>query len=1815
MLNPDGTVTFTPNADFNGDADFTYTVTDGDLTSNTATVTVDVAAVNDAPVAADDSLMATEDTPVTYTAAQLLGNDSDVDGDSITIASVTSGTGGTAVLNPDGTVTFTPNADFNGDADFTYTVTDGDLTSNTATVTVDVAAVNDAPVAADDSLMATEDTPVTYTAAQLLGNDSDVDGDSITIASVTSGTGGTAVLNPDGTVTFTPNADFNGDADFTYTVTDGDLTSNTATVTVDVAAVNDAPVAADDSLMATEDTPVTYTAAQLLGNDSDVDGDSITIASVTSGTGGTAVLNPDGTVTFTPNADFNGDADFTYTVTDGDLTSNTATVTVDVAAVNDAPVAADDSLMATEDTPVTYTAAQLLGNDSDVDGDSITIASVTSGTGGTAVLNPDGTVTFTPNADFNGDADFTYTVTDGDLTSNTATVTVDVAAVNDAPVAADDSLMATEDTPVTYTAAQLLGNDSDVDGDSITIASVTSGTGGTAVLNPDGTVTFTPNADFNGDADFTYTVTDGDLTSNTATVTVDVAAVNDAPVAADDSLMATEDTPVTYTAAQLLGNDSDVDGDSITIASVTSGTGGTAVLNPDGTVTFTPNADFNGDADFTYTVTDGDLTSNTATVTVDVAAVNDAPVAADDSLMATEDTPVTYTAAQLLGNDSDVDGDSITIASVTSGTGGTAVLNPDGTVTFTPNADFNGDADFTYTVTDGDLTSNTATVTVDVAAVNDAPVAADDSLMATEDTPVTYTAAQLLGNDSDVDGDSITIASVTSGTGGTAVLNPDGTVTFTPNADFNGDADFTYTVTDGDLTSNTATVTVDVAAVNDAPVAADDSLMATEDTPVTYTAAQLLGNDSDVDGDSITIASVTSGTGGTAVLNPDGTVTFTPNADFNGDADFTYTVTDGDLTSNTATVTVDVAAVNDAPVAADDSLMATEDTPVTYTAAQLLGNDSDVDGDSITIASVTSGTGGTAVLNPDGTVTFTPNADFNGDADFTYTVTDGDLTSNTATVTVDVAAVNDAPVAADDSLMATEDTPVTYTAAQLLGNDSDVDGDSITIASVTSGTGGTAVLNPDGTVTFTPNADFNGDADFTYTVTDGDLTSNTATVTVDVAAVNDAPVAADDSLMATEDTPVTYTAAQLLGNDSDVDGDSITIASVTSGTGGTAVLNPDGTVTFTPNADFNGDADFTYTVTDGDLTSNTATVTVDVAAVNDAPVAADDSLMATEDTPVTYTAAQLLGNDSDVDGDSITIASVTSGTGGTAVLNPDGTVTFTPNADFNGDADFTYTVTDGDLTSNTATVTVDVAAVNDAPVAADDSLMATEDTPVTYTAAQLLGNDSDVDGDSITIASVTSGTGGTAVLNPDGTVTFTPNADFNGDADFTYTVTDGDLTSNTATVTVDVAAVNDAPVAADDSLMATEDTPVTYTAAQLLGNDSDVDGDSITIASVTSGTGGTAVLNPDGTVTFTPNADFNGDADFTYTVTDGDLTSNTATVTVDVAAVNDAPVAADDSLMATEDTPVTYTAAQLLGNDSDVDGDSITIASVTSGTGGTAVLNPDGTVTFTPNADFNGDADFTYTVTDGDLTSNTATVTVDVAAVNDAPVAADDSLMATEDTPVTYTAAQLLGNDSDVDGDSITIASVTSGTGGTAVLNPDGTVTFTPNADFNGDADFTYTVTDGDLTSNTATVTVDVAAVNDAPVAADDSLMATEDTPVTYTAAQLLGNDSDVDGDSITIASVTSGTGGTAVLNPDGTVTFTPNADFNGDADFTYTVTDGDLTSNTATVTVDVAAVNDAPVAADDSLMATEDTPVTYRRRSCWATTAMSMATASRSPV
>ncbi|MES9994162.1 MAG: Ig-like domain-containing protein [Candidatus Thiodiazotropha sp.] len=1000
-----------------------------------------------------------------------------------------------------------------------------------------------------------------------------------------------------------------------------------------------------------------------------------------------------------------------------------------------------------------------------------------------------------------------------------------------------------------------------------------------------------------------------------------------------------------------------------------------------------------------------------------------------------------------------------------------------------------------------------------------------------------------------------------------------GNPVYTPNADFNGTDTFTYTVDDGNGGTDTATVTVTVGAVNDAPVAADDAVGTDEDTPVTI---DVLPNDSDPDGDTLSVLSVTQGTNGSVVIDPvSGNPVYTPNPDFNGTDTFTYTVDDGNGGTDTATVTVTVGAVNDVPVAADDAVGTDEDTPVTV---DVLPNDNDPDGDTLSVLTVTQGTNGSVAIDPvSGNPVYTPNPDFNGTDTFTYTVDDGNGGVDTATVTVTVGAVNDAPVATDDSVGTDEDTPVTV---DVLPNDSDPDGDTLSVLSVTQGANGSVAIDPiSGNPVYTPNPDFNGTDTFTYTVDDGNGGVDTATVTVTVGAVNDAPVATDDSVGTDEDTPVTV---DVLPNDSDPDGDTLSVLSVTQGSNGSVAIDPvSGNPVYTPNPDFNGTDTFTYTVDDGNGGTDTATVTVTVGAVNDAPVATDDSVGTDEDTPVTV---DVLPNDSDPDGDTLSVLSVTQGTNGSVAIDPvSGNPVYTPNSDFNGTDTFTYTVDDGNGGTDTATVTVTVGAVNDAPVATDDSVGTDEDTPVTV---DVLPNDSDPDGDTLSVLSVTQGTNGSVAIDPvSGNPVYTPNPDFNGTDTFTYTVDDGNGGVDTATVTVTVGAVNDAPVATDDTIGTDEDTPVTV---DVLPNDSDPDGDTLSVLSVTQGTNGSVAIDPvSGNPVYTPNPDFNGTDTFTYTVDDGNGGTDTATVTVTVGAVNDAPEATDDTIGTDEDTPVTV---DVLPNDSDPDGDTLSVLSVTQGTNGSVGIDPvSGNPVYTPNPDFNGTDTFTYTVDDGNGGTDTATVTVTVGAVNDAPVAADDSIGTSEDTPVTI---DVLPNDTDPDGDILSIAAFTQGTNGTVSIDPvSGNPVYTPNADFNGTDTFTYTVDDGNGGTDTATVTVTVGAVNDAPVAADDAIGTDEDTPVTV---DVLPNDSDPDGDALSVLSVTQGTNGSVVIDPvSGNPVYTPNPDFNGTDTFTYTIDDGNGGTDTATVTVTVAAVNDAPVAADDAVGTDEDAPVT----------------------
>ena len=373
----------------------------------------------------------------------VLINDSDLDGalqvTRFVLQGMTYPAGATAsafTMQSDGTFSFSPSNPYLGASPLvvTYAVETG--ASSTLTINI-----NNLPIARNDSAITNESAAITIA---VRSNDTDADGDSLTVASVTQGANGSVVIDPvTGNPIYTPNAGFVGSDSFTYTVSDGKGGTATATVNVTVNAVvpvNTPPVANNDSATTGENTAVTIA---VRSNDTDANGDSLTVASVTQGANGSVVIDPvTGNPIYTPNAGFVGSDSFTYTVSDGKGGTATATVNVTVNAVvpvNTPPVANDDSVSTGANVPIVIPEATLLANDTDADANPLTLQSVQAAINGT-VSRAAGNVTFTPSSGFEGRASFTYTITDGIATS-TATVTVTVGSASAPSVVVLKSLL------------------------------------------------------------------------------------------------------------------------------------------------------------------------------------------------------------------------------------------------------------------------------------------------------------------------------------------------------------------------------------------------------------------------------------------------------------------------------------------------------------------------------------------------------------------------------------------------------------------------------------------------------------------------------------------------------------------------------------------------------------------------------------------------------------------------------------------------------------------------------------------------------------------------------------------------------------------------------------------------------------------------------------------------------------------------------------------------------------------------------------------------------------------------------------------------------------------------------------------------------------------------------------------------------------------------------------------------------------------------------------------------------------------------------
>ena len=1835
-------ITYTPDENVYGSESITYTLVSNSTGNPTGSGTfhVTIYPINDAPVISpalpdltidednSTSTLHVDISDVETAAADLIFTVSSSNSDLVLDS-------GISISRSGGSIDFivTPLANRFGDTTITLLASDN-AAQTTESFVLTVSPVNDEPVADDLNESTNEDNPLTIT---VVSPNADMDGDTLTVTTTVDPEHGSLLINPDNTITYTPALNYFGADSFTYQLADAEA-SDTGLVSLTVNAVNDPPEISNlvYNQNTLEDTPKTVT-FKIADVDNSLSSANVTVVAdnTTLLPAGSIVIAGSGTdisVTLTPAANLSGTSIQTVTLSDG-MYSVSQDFKLIVAAVNDIPLAVNDAAETDEDTTKIF---NVTNNDSDVESATLTVVAITDPPNGSVVNNRDGTLTYTPDENWNGTDTFTYTISDANNGQASATVTMTVHPVNDPPVAVKDTTTILEDNPVTL---NLLANDTDIEGSPLTLTGVNAPSKGTFINNGDGSITYTPNANQYGTDTFTYTVSDGDMTS-TGTVTINITPVNDPPeFSTSEALPWTlyEDVaksfPITITDPETASDNLVV---KITSSDQTLVPDTSISLSGSGQnkfITLSPLLNKYGLLDLTIEVSDGANTT-TDVYAVEVLSVNDLPTISSianqtiDEDTSTESISFTLTdietAAAVLTVTAATD-DGVLIPAenvvVTNGAGGNR------TVVLTPAENKVGSSLITLTVHDADGGATDRTFTLTVNPVNDPPTAVADTGSVNEDSSVVL---NVLSNDIDVDllneSDNLTIVSIAEVNNATVnIAFNKKTLTFIPDANWNGEETFTYTMKDSAGETSSASVTVTVIPQNDDPVANDDSITTPEDTPITIF---VLANDTDIDlsreTDDLTIIETSGVDNGSVTIAEDKkSLVFSPADNWNGDEEFTYTIKDSHGATDSATVTVTVSPVNDPPQISDiaDQTL-TEDTA--SSAISFTVSDVETPAASLTITAATSdgliiplshivlgGTDGTrtVVITPAAEKnTWNPSLSTHEPLTLTITVSDGELTADdTFLVTINPA--NDGPVADDDIASTDEDTPVTV---YVLANDSDVDidneGDDLTVTSVSGVDNGAVEIAVDGkSLTFTPAADYYGSETFTYTVKDSHEVEDTADVTVTVSPVNDAPILSEIADQSIDEDSTTGALAFTI---TDVD-NTLTCADVSATSDTTAIIPVANvviagsgtvcTVAVTPlnNKNTSGASPVTITlsITDGFL-SDSETFAVVIAPQNDPPTAMNDAVTVLEDHSAEI---DVLANDTDNDlaneGDTLVVLSTSGVEHGTVSIDPVTYIlTFTPDANWFGVETFTYLMEDSTHATSSASVTVTVNVDNDTPQAVDDSATVVEDGSVEI---NVLANDTDVDigleGDELFVYAYADVDNGTVTIADDKkTLTFAPKANWVGTETFSYTIRDLHNAESTANVTVTVTAVNDAPTAVDDTFTSPEDQTATL---NVLGNDMDVDlsreGDTLIVLSVSGALHGTASVSSDQeSVIYIPDENWNGDENLTYYMEDKEHQVSFANVSLHITAVNDPPQAVNDTGTVDEDSSITLT---VLNNDTDIDLDDIlTIVSTDGVDHGTVVIVDNKlSLTFTPAADWNGSEVFTYTMKDSAGATSSASVTITVTPLNDPPDAVDDSVTTPEDQAVTISA---LNNDTDVDltygGDNLIITGVSGVDHGTAVISSDQqTITFTPSANWSGSEFFTYEMKDRAGLSDTATVTVVVSPVNDAPVAAADSYTIDEDVE---TVLDVLVNDTDNDtGDKLTVTGFSGVDNATVTLAADHkSLTFKPDANWNGSETFTYTLEDGAGASDTASVTVLVNAVNDVPLAQDDSASTNEDTSV-----------------------
>ncbi|PRY97821.1 gliding motility-associated-like protein [Marinilabilia salmonicolor] len=1091
------------------------------------------------------------------------------------ITAVSEGRGTVNVADNEATVTFNTT---NWDIPATVTLTgvddeeqDGDETFNISTSYDDILTEDEnykieisdvsvtntddfTPRPQDDAATTDQETPVNI---DILANDAGLEYGA-TVAIVSQPEHGEATVNPDNTITFTPDRMYHGAFSLEYEITNSINQSATAMVSINVTHINVTPVANDDSRGTSINTPVEV---DVLMNDENLfDGPiNITIADA-SATNGTVSVSSNSSIAFSPDQDFTGITTFSYRITDNEGDSDEANVTIHVREENHQPVANDDELITYTNTPANI---DVLSNDSGLEDGLQNFSIFAQPANGTISINSNRTLHYVPDADFTGNDLLIYQIEDVDGDYALGVVNIQVLETPDATPVANDVAVATEfETPVTI---DILFNDTGLEDGVAGITISPQPVNGTALINADFTITYTPDAGFSGTETFGYQVCDqdGDCASANITVTVKAENVeNHLPIATDDQATTYLNTPVTI---DVLSNDTGLEDGMGNIAIPTSPASGSVQVNADHTVTFTPGYFFVGDISFSYIVADANGDWDMALVTVSVTEdENIVPVATDDAATVEENSSVNI---DVLGNDTGLNDTPVSVGVSQQPTNGTVVVESDNTVTYTPDSEFFGNDSFNYTVTDANGDADDATVLLTITqAASGIPVATDDEASTTENTAVSI---NVLSNDTGLEDAPVVVTISTNPTNGTVVVESDNTITYTPDNEFFGNDSFNYTVTDANGDADQANVAVTVTEdTNNVPVATDDEASTTENTAVSI---NVLSNDTGLEDAPVVVTISTNPTSGSVVVESDNTVTYTPNDAFSGSDSFTYTVTDANGDADQADVAVTVTEdTNNVPVATDDEASTTENTAVSI---NVLSNDTGLADAPIVVTISTNPTSGSVVVESDNTVTYTPNDAFSGSDSFSYTVTDANGDADQANVAVTISEdsnedPNVVPIAADDYAETNINVAVNIA---VLDNDQGLDNSPVILSVSQIAEGGSAIVENDNTITFTPETNFIGQVTFRYAIVDSNGDQDMATVTVEILP---GITAINDTIVIEMNETVNISP---LKNDLDINGQ-VQFSILKHPENGTAGFKGAGILTYDPQFNFVGNDSISYQV-------------------------------------------------------------------------------------------------------------------------------------------------------------------------------------------------------------------------------------------------------------------------------------------------------------------------------------------------------------------------------------------------------------------------------------------------------------------------------------------------------------------------------------------------------------------------------------------------------------------------------------------------------------